>query len=231
MLPAHLAENIRQQVLYYLQSTFDFRDKGVERAFERFLDDPETGVFKGPWVHLRRPFRPAPPEIALPFDIYVPFPPFLHQWRAWERLSSRDHRPQSTVITTGTGSGKTECFLYPILDHCRRARQQGQKGIKAVILYPMNALAADQEKRLARVIWDDPVLKASGIRVGNYTGRYDPADPGASAESGTSAMGPEFGMSNHAAQQEHPPDILLTNATRSPARGICLGCRPQRHRG
>ena len=48
MLPAHLAENIRQQVLYYLQSTFDFHDKGVERAFERFLDDPETGVFKGP---------------------------------------------------------------------------------------------------------------------------------------------------------------------------------------
>jgi len=47
MLPAHLAENIRQQVLYYLQSTFDFHDKGVERAFERFLEDPETGVFKG----------------------------------------------------------------------------------------------------------------------------------------------------------------------------------------
>ena len=150
MLPAHLAENIRQQVLYYLQSTFDFHDKGVERAFERFLEDPETGVFKGPWVHLRRPFRPAPPDIALPFDIDVPFKPFLHQWRAWERLSSRNHQPQPTVITTGTGSGKTECFLYPILDHCRRTRQQGQKGIKAIILYPMNALAADQEKRFAR---------------------------------------------------------------------------------
>ena len=74
MLPAHLAENIRQQVLYYLQSTFDFHDKGVERAFERFLEDPETGVFKGPWVHLRRPFRPAPPDIALPFDISCPIP-------------------------------------------------------------------------------------------------------------------------------------------------------------
>ena len=38
MLPAHLAENIRKQVLFYLQSTFDFRDKHVERAFMRFLD-------------------------------------------------------------------------------------------------------------------------------------------------------------------------------------------------
>jgi DEAD/DEAH box helicase domain-containing protein len=55
------------------------------------------------------------------------------------------------------------------------------------------------------------MLKAAGIRVGNYTGRYDPADPGASAASGTNAMGPDFGISNHAAQQEQPPDILLTN--------------------
>jgi hypothetical protein len=39
MLPAHLAENIHKQVLFYLQSTFDFRDKAVERAFERFLTD------------------------------------------------------------------------------------------------------------------------------------------------------------------------------------------------
>ena len=59
-----------------------------------------------------------------------------------------------------------------------------------------------------------PVVKAlrsAGIRVGNYTGRYDPADPGASAASGTKAMGEAHGVSNHEAQQEDPPDILLTN--------------------
>ena len=39
MLPAHLAENIRKQVLFYLQSTFDFREKSIEKAFERFLTD------------------------------------------------------------------------------------------------------------------------------------------------------------------------------------------------
>ena len=53
MLPAHLAENIRKQVLFYLQSTFDFRDPAVDKAFERFLTDPETGLFKGPWSQLR----------------------------------------------------------------------------------------------------------------------------------------------------------------------------------
>jgi len=74
-----------------------------------------------------------------------------------------------TIVTTGTGSGKTECFLFPILDHCLRAKKAGQKGIKAIVLYPMNALASDQERRFAEAVWKDPLLKAAGIRVGNYT--------------------------------------------------------------
>ena len=211
MLPAHLAENIRKQVLFYLQSTFDFRDPAVEKAFERFLTDPDTGLFKGPWVQLRRPFRPADAGETVPFDFPVAFHPFKHQNRSWRRLSSKSQQPKPTIVTTGTGSGKTECFLFPILDHCLRARRDGQKGIKAIILYPMNALAADQEKRFARVIWQTKALRDAGVRVGNYTGRYDPSDPGASASSGTKAMGEKHGISNHAVQQDDPPDILLTN--------------------
>ena len=70
---------------------------------------------------------------------------------SFERLTTQDgHSPQPTLITTGTGSGKTECFLYPILDHCYARR--GEPGIKAIILYPMNALASDQARRLARQI-------------------------------------------------------------------------------
>lgn len=111
MLPAHLAENIRKQILYYLQSTFSFRDRRAEKAFERFLQDPETGLFKGPWVQLRRPFRPAPAGLTLPFDIQIPFHPFLHQWRSWTRLTSKDHTPESTIITTGTGD--VSDTLYP----------------------------------------------------------------------------------------------------------------------
>ena len=57
MLPAHLAENIKQQVMFYLQSTFDFSDPLVESAFQRFLEHPENGLFKGPWVQLSRPYR------------------------------------------------------------------------------------------------------------------------------------------------------------------------------
>ncbi|MHB8973983.1 MAG: DEAD/DEAH box helicase [Pirellulaceae bacterium] len=145
MLPAHLAENIRKQVLFYLQSTFDFRAPAVDRAFEKFLTDADSGLFKGPWVQLRRPFRPADKGEMVPFDFPVAFHPFKHQNRSWRRLSSKGQQAKPTIVTTGTGSGKTECFLFPVLDHCLRARKHGQKGIKAIILYPMNALAADQE--------------------------------------------------------------------------------------
>jgi DEAD/DEAH box helicase domain-containing protein len=210
MLPAHLAENLRRQVLYYLQSTFDFRDKGVNIAFEKFLEDPERGIFKGAWVQLRRPFRPAADGYKPPFDCTVPFHPFVHQSRAWRRLVSKNHKPQPTLVTTGTGSGKTECFLYPVLDHCLRAKANGQKGIKAVILYPMNALASDQERRFAKAIWNDPILKDAGIRVGTYTGRSDSGNP-ASNISGDVKMGEDHGITNHEAQLENPPDILLTN--------------------
>ncbi len=214
MLPAHIAENIRKQILYYLQSTFAFRDRRAEKQFERFLIDPEKGIFKGPWVTLRRPYRPAPEGVldnGELFDFSIPFHPYRHQYLAWKRLSSKNKTPECTIVTTGTGSGKTECFLYPILDHCLRAKKQGQKGIKAIILYPMNALASDQEKRFASVIWKEAALKNAGIRVGNYTGRYDPSSPGASAESGTKVMGEDHGITHHGVQQENPPDILLTN--------------------
>ena len=210
MLPAHLAENIRRQVLYYLQSTFDFRDGDATRAFEQFLLNPEQGIFKGPWIQLKRPFRPADDTYQHPFQLGVPFHPFKHQSRSWRRLHSRNQQPQPTLVTTGTGSGKTECFMYPVLDHCLRSQQAGQPGIKAIILYPMNALAADQEKRFAKTIWEDEKLKAAGIRVGNYTGRYDPSDP-ASQASGETQMGKDHGIANHEAQLEAPPDILLTN--------------------
>ncbi|MCK4807950.1 MAG: DEAD/DEAH box helicase, partial [Candidatus Aegiribacteria sp.] len=68
------------------------------------------------------------------------FTPHLHQAQSFERLGVSD--PLSTIVATGTGSGKTECFLLPILDYCRR--HADSNGIKAIIIYPMNALATDQ---------------------------------------------------------------------------------------
>jgi len=58
---------------------------------------------------------------------------------------------RNTVISTGTGSGKTEIFLIPILNYCFENRDK--KGVKAILVYPMNALANDQVERLRRALW------------------------------------------------------------------------------
>lgn len=227
MLPVTLAQDVKKQVLHYLSATFKFRVPEDEAALKEFLNDPERGLFKGPWVQVRRPFRPAENwKMHWPvlFDLPHTLSPFIHQWRAWQRLSSKGRVPQSTLVTTGTGSGKTECFLVPILDHCYREHLAGRRGIKAIILYPMNALAADQAARFAQEIFRREALcmgsgrqRQARIRVGLYTGRNDPGvSAGGQACATMRVSGGESdeiyqAITDHAAMQEDPPDILLTN--------------------
>jgi ATP-dependent helicase YprA (DUF1998 family) len=75
--------------------------------------------------------------------------PYRHQLEAWEYLS-RDE-PASVVVTSGTGSGKTECFMVPILDQLVRHRAERDSklvGVEALFLYPLNALIQSQRERL-----------------------------------------------------------------------------------
>ena len=105
-----------------------------------------------------------------------------------------------TLVTTGTGSGKTEAFLYPILDHVLRARRDGVAGMKALILYPMNALANDQAQRLAKLITTRPEL--AGITAALYTGQAGPQRTKVSADGL---------ITDRAIIRDEAPDILLTN--------------------
>lgn len=75
--------------------------------------------------------------------------PFKHQYQAWSDLL--DSQPQSRIITSGTGSGKTECFMVPVLEDLYREVSQSNKhltGVRAIFLYPLNALINSQRERL-----------------------------------------------------------------------------------
>jgi DEAD/DEAH box helicase domain-containing protein len=224
MLPASLAQDVKRQIRHYLEATFNFRRRDEEAALSGFINDPENGLFKGPWVQLRRPFKLASDNFdpASLFDVRPDFHPFNHQRQAWERLSSKGRQPQSTIITTGTGSGKTECFLFPLLDHCLRAVARGERGVKAITLYPMNALAADQAGRFAAEVFARPELhygtgngRKARVRIGLYAGRSGPDENGAPSAGTVKEMRVDgearFHITDHEAMQENPPDILLTN--------------------
>ena len=78
---------------------------------------------------------------------------------------------QTTLVSTGTGSGKTECFLYPVVSQCLKLRdEKAPPGISAVIVYPMNALAEDQLMRLRGL------LAGTGIPFGIYVGKTPERD-------------------------------------------------------
>ena len=208
MLPLQQAREVRDSVIEYIKATFRFKEKDVSDAFYRFIEDKENGLFKGPYVSLKTPFVSATKEESenIPLDITPSFPPYKHQLQAFRQLSMKNgHKPEPTLLTTGTGSGKTECFLYPILDYCFHCNQyERQTGVKVIIMYPMNALASDQAKRLAETIWNDPRLKGK-VTAGLFVGE------GVNAQDYPRDMGEDHIIENRNAIIDTVPDILLTN--------------------
>ena len=205
LLPSAQAREIRDGLLDYLTTTFALADPDARLALTDFLGDREYGIFKGPFLRLRLPFRAAADgwQSILGWDIGLT--PYSHQAEAFARLSSADlalgkPRPLPTLVTTGTGSGKTEAFLYPILDHILRARRDGMTGMKALILYPMNALANDQAQRLANLLSTRDEL--AGITAALYTGQDGPQRTRVSADGL---------ITDRAIIRDATPDILLTN--------------------
>ncbi|MGH3929756.1 MAG: DEAD/DEAH box helicase, partial [Pseudonocardiaceae bacterium] len=95
----------------------------------------------------------------------------------------------SYVLTTGTGSGKSLAYIVPIVD--RVLREGSGKGIKAIVVYPMNALANSQREELAKFLTRGYGEGAEPVTFARYTGQED----------------------DEARKQilRNPPDILLTN--------------------
>ncbi|MEW6166486.1 MAG: DEAD/DEAH box helicase [Pseudomonadota bacterium] len=204
MLPLIVAEQIRQGVSDFLAATFPGTTPGFDGMMARFLAQPEN-LARGPYVTVGLPFRKHAAGSA-PFAWLRDFVPYAHQARAFERLAGAE--PRSTLVATGTGSGKTECFLYPLLEHCRQQRQAGRRGIKAILIYPMNALASDQAGRLAREIVTHPQL--SGITAGLYVGD-EPAEKSTTVRKLEGAEDRYTVITDRERIREAPPDILLTN--------------------
>ncbi|MFB6888561.1 DEAD/DEAH box helicase [Kitasatospora sp. NPDC056327] len=199
MRPTLEARALKESLLQYLSTTYALTDEGARLALHSFLGDETTGMFRGPFLRIRTPFLQADPSWRSSLD-WAPgdgWTPYAHQARAFARLSSAHGRtPQPTMVTTGTGSGKTESFLVPVLDHCRREKAAGRYGVKAVLLYPMNALATDQALRINDYLRNNDELSAvtAGLYIGDVSKtRYERVE------------------TNRASMQSSPPDILITN--------------------
>lgn len=125
--------------------------------------------------------------------------PYVHQVEAWRAIADR----RSVIVSSGTGSGKTESFLFPILSDLYSQAQRARDslvGVQALLLYPLNALIESQRRRLHA--WAQAA--AGRVRYCLYNGQT-PEGPLASTGSSEVADRVELRRS--------PPPVLVTNAT------------------
>ena len=237
--PVVFTEKVLQSFLRYQLRAYPFADPRLHGQMRELLSLDEarqSPLLRGPFVSLSRPFRGG----AAVADLAAEGLLHPHLEQRIPRAVSRLYRHQeeairavaagrSTLVSTGTGSGKTECFLYPIVSRCLSLRDEGAAaGISAVIVYPMNALAEDQLMRLRSL------LAGTGVSFGMYVGKTPESEsavagvrlpPGSSradyeaqleavraAKSGESVFPAEEACSREAMRAAGgQPRILLTN--------------------
>ncbi|GHT18688.1 hypothetical protein FACS1894189_6870 [Planctomycetales bacterium] len=182
-------EHHRQALLRYIESAYHLSDETLLKQREVLLNEEGT-IAQRPYLESAAKYKQGKKfteldvssEIAkgltnlakskLLFD-----PPYLHQQDAIETVLMRH---QNIIVTTGTGSGKTECFLLPILGRLIAEASKPsfqQRAVRALLLYPMNALVNDQLGRLRRLFASEPCFKLfkekanRPVKFGRYTGR------------------------------------------------------------
>lgn len=174
--PIAYTEKVVRSFLRYQLTAYPFADARLFTQMRSLLSLDATRnspLLKGPYVSLSRPFRRgASVEDLVRDGVFHPHmrqripPEITHVYGHQEEAVRAIHSKRTTLVSTGTGSGKSECFLYPIVSKCLELRDaHAPAGICAVVVYPMNALAEDQLQRLRSL------LAGTGIPFGMYVGK------------------------------------------------------------
>ena len=117
MIPSVLSKDIESALKEFIVTGYETETPHFKGKFAALMESDNNGeaFFKGPYVNIGLPFlknRSANNHFFKQFA--TEHSPFAHQETAWMRLTGQN--PLPTLVATGTGSGKTECFLYPLLN-------------------------------------------------------------------------------------------------------------------
>jgi ATP-dependent helicase YprA (DUF1998 family) len=171
--PVQFAHGVCDEFLRYLFSAFPLSDPELADQARKLLERPSSldiPLVQGPFVSLSEAFAKGDlvQKLADQGTLHHAMPGLIgypsmwkHQQQVLEAVKTGNH----VLVSTGTGSGKTEAFLYPIVDDLLRQRDKGiTSGLTAILIYPMNALANDQLDRLR------DMLGGTGITFGQWVG-------------------------------------------------------------
>ena len=177
--PAKAADEIKKEYIGYISTTFHFRNQNLQN---KFVEELERTVSNGPFIEIKDSFKSGKSieqmidegKLSPLFkeleknkkyspELRISQPLYLHQEIAIEKIVAG----RNVVVSTGTGSGKTYCFIIPVINELLREKEQNKlnDGVRAIFIYPMNALANDQIKGLRKILMAYP-----DIRFGVYNG-------------------------------------------------------------
>lgn len=218
--PAAASQSISEDYRRYLKTMLQPSNLAIASEFYRAVDDAPN-LTKGPILQLTPPYAPGQTArelieegllessfISLEGNFKLDRPLYRHQENALRKISDG----RNIIVSTGTGSGKTESFLIPIINELLRQQAAGQlgPGVRALLLYPMNALANDQVKRLRELL-----SKTPDITFGRYTGETKNTRKDAELLyqqiNGTDEVPLPNELLSREEMQETPPHLLLTN--------------------
>ncbi len=126
--------------------------------------------------------------------------PYRHQTKSWQTMLSG--KGKTIVVTSGTGSGKTECFMIPVLQDIAQRNEKGC--VQAIFLYPLNALMKSQQKRIHA--WCDSI--PGKVTYAIYNGDTEKSKR---AQSYTEQFYPQ--LITRPQIRQTPPQVLFTNPT------------------
>lgn len=215
----------------YLKTMFDIKDPEYKEIFERRLEESKS-FSKGPYLDVTNSFSKGRsiPQLIQDGVVSSDFKyikrlyniPNLHKHQ--EEALIKAIAGENLIVSTGTGSGKTECFLLPLINELMREKENGtlDDGVRALIIYPMNALANDQIDRLRKTFIEYP-----DITFGCYTGQTRHYDKSTKIQKGAIDQYIELNGKriddvrlqkplpnerlSRESMKERPPHILITN--------------------
>lgn len=225
--PIEASQNLKKGFIDYISTTFPITDPVYRKSFLEALNQ-EGFLAKGPYLDMSGSYKAGRSLCTLieqglvspGFQHLEPIPEkdrelklerplYLHQEQALLKADAG----KNLIVTTGTGSGKTECFLLPILQGLLQEEQeQGTLGcgVRAILIYPMNALANDQMKRMRLILKNYPSI-TFGIYTGNTRNSEKEGIRAYHDSYGKDAVILENEMLSRESMREKPPHILITN--------------------
>lgn len=218
--PIEASKKITDEYISYLKTIFKIADADYEKKFIKCLEK-KNNFAKGPYIELSGSFAKGKSlneliaEKVLDKNMSKVSTDrnrklYLHQEKAIKKAVQK----RNVIVSTGTGSGKTFCYLVPIFNELSKQLSEGNltSGVRALIIFPMNALANDQLNVLRELLKNYPE-----ITFGSYTGltaerRKDALIDYKDRQKGTNFEEPlKNELISREEMKKNPPHILVTN--------------------